>query len=311
MNNQKAILGIDVGQTKTEFNLKINQELIKNLTFNGLTHFDNIEKNLIDYIDQALIGLEPMDLLVGIGFTYLPSKATSESIIHELNQKTHQFNIIMFGDELSNHVGALGITDGVVLGVGTGISCTSLNLDKGFKTFGGYGYLLSDEGSGYWIGREGMSRSLLALDGHLPKTKLLDQVLSKFGNKEHFIEQVYAAQRPSKLMAEFAVEVISLYENDQVAKSICDDAINLLTNQVVHSLRQSKNVAYSLTGGVMKSELMSNMVIKEIKRRMPEAEYQKPLGNPIDGCLLLAAEQEKFLQRISDWEFKPDIYQSL
>lgn len=311
MNNQKATIGIDVGQTKTELRLNTNQESSKNLIFNGLTHYDNIEKNLIDYIDQALIGLEPMEFLVGIGFTYLPNKGTSESIIHTLNQKNHRFNIIMFGDELSNHVGALGITDGVVLGVGTGISCTSLNLDQGFRTFGGYGYLLSDQGSGYWIGREGISRALLASDGHLPKTKLLDQILSKFGNKEHLIQHVYTAQRPSKLMAEFAGEVISLYENDEVARSICDDAIDLLTKQVIYSLRQSKNDIYSLTGGVMKSELMSNMAIKEIKRIMPEAVYQKPLGNPIDGCLLLAAEQEKFLQQMSDWKFKPDIYQSL
>lgn len=311
MNNQRVVLGIDVGQTKTVLCVNTDQDSTKQSTFDGLTHFDNIGSKLIEYIDHALFELESTDYLIGIGFTYIPDRVTRESIINKLNDKYHSVNLVMFGDELSNHVGALGISDGVVLGVGTGISCTSMNLHQGFKTYGGYGYLLSDEGSGYWIGREGISSALRAFDGYLPKTKLLDQVLNKFESKESLIQQVYTAQRPSKLIAEFAGEVISHYEDDEVARSICEDAINLLAKQVVHSLLQSKNVIYSLTGGVMTSDLMCNLLIEEVQRRLPQAEYQKPLGNPIDGCLMVAREQERFLQQISDWEFKPEIYQSL
>src|SRR5207249_6137737 len=45
---------------------------------------------------------------------------------------------------------------------------------------GGWGHIISDEGSGYWIGREAPGAIMRAVDGRGPETRLTNDVLEYF-----------------------------------------------------------------------------------------------------------------------------------
>src|SRR5215217_1934342 len=59
---------------------------------------------------------------------------------------------------------------------------------------GGHGYLLGDEGSGYWIGREAVRAALRAADGTGPPTVLAALVQEAFESLVGAEQQVH--QRP-------------------------------------------------------------------------------------------------------------------
>ncbi len=59
--------------------------------------------------------------------------------------------------------------DGAVLVAGTGASAGRIEGGRLVRTAAGHGWLLGDDGSGYWLGREAVRAALDALDaGHLP-----------------------------------------------------------------------------------------------------------------------------------------------
>lgn len=62
-----------------------------------------------------------------------------------------------------------GAATGVAVIAGTGSAAWGRNDDGGEARAGGWGYLLGDEGSGYWLGREAVRHSLRRMNqGHQP-----------------------------------------------------------------------------------------------------------------------------------------------
>ena len=64
-------------------------------------------------------------------------------------------------------VGALGQRLGIVVLAGTGSAAYGVNRAGDALLVGGWGYLLGDEGSGYWIGAEAL-RLLARASGSAP-----------------------------------------------------------------------------------------------------------------------------------------------
>jgi N-acetylglucosamine kinase-like BadF-type ATPase len=61
---------------------------------------------------------------------------------------------------------------GIVVLAGTGSICYGAARDGRLARSGGYGSLLADEGSGYWLGHQALRASVRALDGRGPATRL-------------------------------------------------------------------------------------------------------------------------------------------
>ena len=68
-------------------------------------------------------------------------------------------------DAVTAHAGALSLGWGVSVTVGTGAVCLAVPGDGEPRMIGGHGYLLGDEGGGFWIGRAGLRAVLRSLDG--------------------------------------------------------------------------------------------------------------------------------------------------
>nr|WP_125613389.1 BadF/BadG/BcrA/BcrD ATPase family protein [Specibacter cremeus] len=76
---------------------------------------------------------------------------------------------------------AAGASTGVAVIAGTGSAAWGVNAAGGQVRAGGWGYLLGDEGSGYWFGREAVRHSLHRMDRDLPADGLTTALLARCG----------------------------------------------------------------------------------------------------------------------------------
>lgn len=65
---------------------------------------------------------------------------------------------------------------GIVVFAGTGAGAAVINDGRLVRRADGYGWLVGDEGSGVWLGREAVRAALAAYDGRGPRTVLADTV---------------------------------------------------------------------------------------------------------------------------------------
>lgn len=95
---------------------------------------------------------------------------------------------------------AAGCTEGVAVIAGTGSAAWGVNAAGEQARAGGWGYLLGDEGSGYWLGREAVRHSLRRMDAGEAVDLLTAGLLEHCG-----------LQRPGELIAHFHHETSRRY----------------------------------------------------------------------------------------------------
>ena len=88
-------------------------------------------------------------------------------------------------------VGAHAGEDGAIASIGTG-AVYVVSIGGKLQTFGGWGFMLSDQGSGADLGREALRRSLYARDGLIEPSPFTDAVWARFdgsvGKLQHFVD---------------------------------------------------------------------------------------------------------------------------
>jgi glucosamine kinase len=132
--------------------------------------------------------------------------------------------------------------DGTVLIAGTGAAAGAVRARRVVRTAGGHGWLLGDEGSGFWLGREAVRATLRAVDLAQPLGPLAASVLQALGaapsqesatgtadpdRLRRRLVQAVNSQPPINL-ARLAPLVSAAHERDPVAADIVDRAARLL-----------------------------------------------------------------------------------
>jgi glucosamine kinase len=103
-------------------------------------------------------------------------------------------------------IGAHGGDNGGIVVIGTGtIGWAELN-GRQYRV-GGWGWPLSDEGSGAWLGCEALRRTLWAHDGRTPWTALLRSLFARFRSDPHAIVRWMTGALPNDF-ATFAPAVV-------------------------------------------------------------------------------------------------------
>lgn len=173
--------------------------------------------------------------------------------------------------ELGYHANfALG--EGIYLYAGTGSIALHINLaGKIFRT-GGWGYLLGDEGAGYWIGREAIRKTLLSLESNPPiRTDSFEShVLGFIGCRDwkDIKSFVYSGDRAK--IAEIARLVIELAESDvEYAIQILQEGASALANLVwrLEATLGNAKLPLVFAGGLSTEEnVLSRELIRQLAR---------------------------------------------
>src|ERR1700733_7704143 len=77
-------------------------------------------------------------------------------------------------------IAGAGDAPGIVVIAGTGSIAYGRNAGGEAARAGGWGHMIGDEGSGYWIGREALAAVMRGADGRGPETGLTAEILAHF-----------------------------------------------------------------------------------------------------------------------------------
>src|SRR5215475_12616981 len=132
--------------------------------------------------------------------------------------------IIIESDAFISSIGAIGIDPGILLIAGTGSIVIGRDKDRAMFRVGGWGPYFGDEGSGFWIGREGIRAALRSVDRQ-SSAEFAQRVAAAFGLKS--VTDAVGAWATGKIgvpdVAGLFPEIVAMYP-DEPAKQILTDA---------------------------------------------------------------------------------------
>jgi glucosamine kinase len=188
-------------------------------------------------------------------------------------------DIAFVTDAAIANLGAHGGAEGATLIIGTG-SIAEVRVGTTSFAIGGYGFPISDEGSGAALGLSAMRHALRALDGRSEVTPLSHAVTAGFGHDTARAVAWMDAATP-KDYAAFAPLVMDYAENnDAIARSIVEDAAQHI-ERFIETIFTRGAVRCALAGGLA-------MRIKPWLRARTVARLTDAISDPLDGALLLA-----------------------
>ena len=187
--------------------------------------------------------------------------------------------------------------EGVLVYAGTGSIAYHVSLGGGVIRAGGYGYLLGDEGGGFWIGQQGLRQVLRWFDrSGQPETRPLAREVYGALGSEHWndiIEVVYGGGR--RRVAALAPAVASAAEaGDEAAAEILERAgaeLAGLAGTIFARLGEPLPVVFS--GGVARS----HVVAAALERHLPAGSLERASSEPVRAAAELALELASVSER--------------
>lgn len=197
-----------------------------------------------------------------------------------LAARAHPFASLTFeSDGIIACLGAHNGGDGGIVIVGTG-SCGFVRIGGVASKVGGYGFPVSDEGSGASLGLRAIQLALRAHDGRLPSSALLEEVLRRFGHDPLQVVAWMDGATATDYAALAPLVVRHAEEGDAQARAIMQDAATAIEG-ICRALLERGAPRLSLIGGL--GSVMEAWLAPDLRRRI-----HAPLGDALDGAALLA-----------------------
>ena len=252
------IVGVDAGGTKTRAVAYDEEGNLIGEGNSGSGNYHNVGlSKAIAHIKEAIFdatqGKEPD--VVAMGVAGLDSRYDWENfspLALNLARKViikHDGVIALFSETLGQ--------PGVVVIAGTGSVVEGYD-GKDFYRLGGRGWLLSDDGSAYWVSRKALRRVLRMMDGLEEKTSLFNLVTSKIGIRDldDLVLWAYTSSCQIDIVASVAEAVDRAARGgDRVAISILKEGAEVLASQAVILAKKLGVDKVYLKGGMFKSPI--------------------------------------------------------
>jgi len=208
-------------------------------------------------------------------------------------------NIVVSGDELSSFYGALAKPFGIVVSSGTGSFAMGVNRKGESAILGGWGPILGDEGSGYYIGVSALKAVITEYEDGSPKTLLTEKLKKYFSVSE--ISDIRRAIYKNgfdrfKISQISTIVYEAAVEGDDVSVNIIVDAskqLACLVNRIAKKLNMYED-GYDavLTGGVSNfGDFLTKPFIEYVKKHNININVQKPKFVPAVGSLLISMKE--------------------
>lgn len=200
-------------------------------------------------------GLEPPLDALWAGLAGTGSEARRRAALRALEGLELARRVAVGTDVEAAYRDAFGAGVGVLLIGGTGSIALGRTPGGEWIRVGGWGALLGDEGSGYWIGLRGLRAVLAAHDGRGPATDLRGSIMEALGvpEPEGLVDAVAAASKAEvSRLATVVVEAAG--DGDPVAREITADAVAALAEHVraaADRMEATEPLPVALAGGLL------------------------------------------------------------
>jgi N-acetylglucosamine kinase len=226
------VLGIDAGGTKTVCLLADERGHVvaeargggANLQASGELH---VEKVLHQVMDEAIGDRDVRPAAVCLGIAGVDREDDAGAVRGIMRRIGFKTRTLVVNDALIALVAGAGDRPGIVVVAGTGSIAYGRDAAGRAARSGGWGYLLGDEGGGFWIGRAALAAVVRQFDGRGPRTLLTDLVLEqmRLGSPTELIHAVYGGGVHRYAIASIVPAVQrAAEEGDAIAAEIVDRA---------------------------------------------------------------------------------------
>ena len=295
------VLGIDAGGTKTCCLLANERGEILAEARGGGANLQSageleVEKVLHGVMDAVLTDhdVRPDAICLGIAGVDRPSDA---AVVQDIMRRIgHKARTLVVNDALVALVAGAGDKPGVVIVAGTGSIAYGTAAAGRAARAGGWGYLLGDEGGGFWIGRAALSAAVREYDGRGPATLLTQMVLAQMAldSPTQLIHEIYYRDLHRQAIAGLAALVDRAADaGDAIAKDILARAGTELTSaaaSVIARLGMRGDVFPTILAGGIFRGLPS--LARDVTSRLSEVAPRSPVRildvEPAIGAVRLA-----------------------
>lgn len=297
MATTKYIVGVDIGGTSTKgVLLSLSGKVEDSVITTGMNYQLVPQEYVVHtvlYVLEFLSRSEQEIQALGVGVAGLYREDEKKSLLEALKEQLPDIPHIVVSSDLDTaaYAALLGRPGIVVVG-GTGMIAYGRDaLDYEVRR-GGYGFLLGDEGSGFWLGLQGLVAAIKAFEQRGPATVLMEKILEKTG-MDHFVDAIpYFYADPQKRIAELAPLVLdAAVTNDTVAERIVHEGtqeIARLVESVYRELQLPEAFSLKLSGGIFQNTYYFHRTRQTIQKTFPSAKVDHSVATPAYGAALIA-----------------------
>lgn len=299
-------IGVDSGGTKCRLLISsAEKKKISLKNFEGvhysITGAEFFSKTVAGYIKELIAGSgrslkNCLGVCLGVAGAREEKdrKKLSKAIAAELNFK----NVIVTTDAMTALYGAFEGRDGIILICGTG-SVLYGYIDGKIVRIGGWGRVIGDEGSGYWIGKRALNIVSKEFDTGT-FSKLSKELETAFGlNRANLNEKVFHKNFQIQNIAPIVIRCAE--SNCKVSMQIVDEAVSGLVEHIKAFIRVSgidKNVNIAFTGSIIENNnILSNKLKREI-RKLKIIKIASKKHSASYGAVLIASGKSSITKKI-------------
>ena len=256
------VIGIDAGGTKTVCLLCDSEgRLVAEARGEGANLHSAgelaVEKVLHGLMDRVLDERPFVPAAICLGIAGVDRQADVSVVSQLMRRIGHKARIVVTNDALVALVAGVGEGPGIVVIAGTGSIAYGRNGRNQAARAGGWGYVLGDEGSGYWIGRHALRAVVRESDGRGRLTAITPHILGQLGleRPQDLVHAVYHADlKPSAIAALARCVQQARDEGDPIAQAILAEAARELAASAASVARrvglEDEAFPFFLSGGM-------------------------------------------------------------
>jgi N-acetylglucosamine kinase-like BadF-type ATPase len=196
---------------------------------------------------------------------------------------------------------------GIAVIAGTGSVAFGRNADGKTQLCGGWGYLLGDEGSGYYVGQSALWHALNNLERNSASDPLTAAVIGALGASSimDVTKAIYTSADPRATIASLAPIVVEVADkNVAEAEAILDGAGDLLAGLVGRTADlldlTDKPFGLAVAGGLLAGSKRVREQLQSWLQQFAVQSEMTVINEPLEGCVRLAAPE--FAGTLVKWQ---------
>jgi N-acetylglucosamine kinase-like BadF-type ATPase len=299
VREERYVIGVDAGGTKTVGLLADESgAVVREARAGGANLVSQGELGVEKALYEVLNGLDSQAPVAAIclgiaGVDRIEEKDLIHGVLARLGFRRSAVRIV--NDAFVALVAGAPEGIGIVVVAGTGSMAYGADAHGKTARSGGWGYLLGDEGSAFWLGHAAVRQGVRAADGRGPDTALYQKICSEVG-VDHpsglvkwFYDQEHTRTRVARLAA---VVQQAADDGDESARALLDQAAQHLARAARAVARQLDfDAPYSLvlSGGAFRA-CPSLYARVEASLDLPAARVVRLDAEPATGAVKLALD---------------------
>lgn len=253
---------------------------------------------LLAAVTEAISGAQGRGTIVMCCLAMTGSTAIADRVIRELVRAKHY--VVLESDTFAALASGTAGGGGVGLIAGTGTVALALGRDGQHVFRSGWGWLIGDEGGGFWIALEALKAAARCVDGTGPHTVLTKELPRLLGQHDmgEVCNLVIGQRFDRTAIAAMTPSIVTIAEaGDGVAAGILDRAAGYLTELVVATiaaapfLEPDERVIVPCGGVLHPGGWVVTRLAGQLAERAPGFQIVVPAVPPVIGAYYLAVKE--------------------